>query len=285
MSNKMLSPLEVTEYVEQVGVKKASNRPIQTLFSGILAGAFIALGAFGSAVASHSIGNFGLSKTVAGLVFPVGLLLVLICGAELFTGNCLLSVAVAEKRISVGAMAKNLTIVFIGNLIGSLIIAGLVYAAGLLDFNHGGVAAYAIKVATKKANLTFGQALASGILCNIIVCLSVWGSYAAKDVAGKVLMGFIPIFVFVISGFEHCVANMYYFSAGMLSKLNPAYVELSHQPAEKLANLNMGGIVHNMIPVTIGNIIGGAVCIGLVYWFIYKKAPKKVETIKQNKAA
>lgn len=285
MSKNMLSPLEVTEYVEEVGVKKAKNKSIQTLFLGILAGAYIALGAFGSAVASHSVTNFGLQKTVAGLVFPVGLLLVLICGAELFTGNCLLSVAVAQKRISIKDMAKNLLIVFIGNFIGTVLIALLVYGAGLLDFNSGAVGGYAIKVATGKVNLTITQALFSGILCNIIVCLAVWGSYTAKDISGKVLMGFIPIFVFIISGFEHCVANMYYLTIGLLAKGNPVYVEASHQTAEKLANLNVMGIIHNLIPVTIGNIIGGSILIGLTYWFIYKKSEKNKEIIKENKVA
>lgn len=285
MSKNMLSPLEVTEYVEEVGVKKAKNKSIQTLFLGILAGAYIALGAFGSAVASHSVTNFGLQKTVAGLVFPVGLLLVLICGAELFTGNCLLSVAVAQKRISIKDMAKNLLIVFIGNFIGTVLIALLVYGAGLLDFNSGAVGGYAIKVATGKVNLTITQALFSGILCNIIVCLAVWGSYTAKDVSGKVLMGFIPIFVFIISGFEHCVANMYYLTIGLLAKGNPVYVEASHQTAEKLANLNVIGVIHNLIPVTIGNIIGGSILIGLTYWFIYKKSEKNKEIVKENKVA
>ncbi|WP_010293685.1 formate/nitrite transporter family protein [Clostridium senegalense] len=285
MSKNMLSPLEVTEYVEEVGVKKAKNKSIQTLFLGILAGAYIALGAFGSAVASHSVTNFGLQKTVAGLVFPVGLLLVLICGAELFTGNCLLSVAVAQKRISIKDMAKNLLIVFIGNFIGTVLIALLVYGAGLLDFNSGAVGGYAIKVATGKVNLTITQALFSGILCNIIVCLAVWGSYTAKDISGKVLMGFIPIFVFIISGFEHCVANMYYLTIGLLAKGNPVYVEASHQTAEKLANLNVIGVIHNLIPVTIGNIIGGSILIGLTYWFIYKKSEKNKEIVKENKVA
>lgn len=287
MSQNMLSPLEITEYVSEVGVKKAKNRPVQTLFLGILAGIFIALGGYGSSVASHNVTNFGLQKVIAGVVFPVGLLFVLICGSELFTGNCLLSVAVADKKISVGQMAKNLLIVFIGNFIGAALIAFLVYSAGLLDFNGGAVGGYAVKVAATKANLPMGQALSSGILCNIIVCLSVWATYAAKDVAGKALMGFIPIFVFVIAGFEHCVANMYYFTIGLLAKGNPVYIEASHISPEKLANLNVAGVAKNLLPVTIGNIIGGAVLVGLVYWFIYKKAAKKTveKAVSEKKTA
>lgn len=275
MDKISLSPLGVTEYVEEMGYKKANNKFSQTLFLGILAGMFIALGAFGSAVASHSIQNFGVQKFIAGLVFPVGLLLVVICGAELFTGNCLLSVAVAQRRISIKDMARNLTIVFVGNFIGAIIIASLVYGAGLLDFNHGALGAYVIKAATKKANLSFSEALFSGILCNIIVSLSVWATYASKDIAGKAIMGFIPIFVFVISGFEHCVANMYYFTIALYAKGISEFVINSHMAPQKLANLNVQGVITNLIPVTIGNIIGGGIIVGLTYWYIYKGSVKE----------
>lgn len=275
MNKSMLTPVEITEYVEGVGIKKANNKTVQTILLAILAGVFIALGAYGSSVASHSIDNVGLQKVVAGTVFPVGLMLVLICGAELFTGNSLLSIAWAEKKITTSQMLKNWVLVFIGNFIGAILIAVLVNAAGLL--NTGNVGGYAIKVAATKANLGFGAALASGVLCNVIVCLSVWGSYAAKDVTGKVLMGFFPIFAFVIAGFEHCVANMYYFSIGLLAKMNPVFVEASHVAPEKLENLNILGVFKNLLPVTLGNIIGGAVLIGLTYWFIYKgSSPKQV---------
>lgn len=281
MDKKMLTPAEITDYVEEVGIKKANNKSMQTLLLATLAGIFIALGAYGSSMASHSVTNVGLQKTVAGVVFPVGLLFVLICGAELFTGNALLSIAFAEKKITLGQMLKNWTLVFIGNFIGCIIIALLVFNAGLLS--TGTLGGYAIKVAATKASLPFGQALASGILCNIIVCFCVWGSYAAKDVAGKVLMGFIPIFVFVISGYEHVVANMYYFSIGLLAKSNEAFVELSHVAPEKLSHLTVGGIFNNIIPVTIGNIIGGAVFVGLAYWAIYKYIPSKKDVKKQEK--
>ncbi len=280
MDKKMLSPDEITTYVEEVGVKKANNKCVQTLFLGILAGVFIALGAYASTVASHGISDPGLQKFVAGIVFPVGLILVLVCGAELFTGNSLLSVAWAEKRITTGQMVKNWSIVWIGNFIGAAFIAILVFASGLLS--TGTVGGYAVKVAATKASIGFGPAIASGILCNIIVCVSVWGSYAAKDVTGKIFMSFFPIFAFVIGGFEHCVANMYYFAIGLLAKTNPVFVEASHVSAEKLDNLTISGIFNNLIPVTIGNIIGGAVCVGLVYWFIYKKCNKKKIKVKKE---
>ncbi|MEG0307733.1 MAG: formate/nitrite transporter family protein [Clostridium sp.] len=273
MDKKMLSPEEITTYAEEVGVKKVSNRWMQTLILGILAGMFIALGGYAAAVASHGIADPGIQKAIAGTVFPVGLILVLICGAELFTGNSLLSVAWAQKRITTKQVVKNWSLVWIGNFIGAIFIAILVFYSGLLS--TGTVGGYVIKVAANKASLGFGQALASGVLCNIIVCLGVWGSYAAKDVSGKILMSFFPIFAFVISGAEHCVANMYYFTIGLLAKMNPQFVEISHVSSEKIDNLNLVGIFGNIVPVTIGNIIGGSICVGLVYWFIYKKTNVK----------
>ena len=272
MDKKMLSPEEVCRYVEEVGIKKANNKPMQTLLLGILAGMFIALGAYASTVASHGITDPGIQKFVAGIVFPVGLIMVLICGSELFTGNSLLSIAWAQKKISTGQMLRNWFIVWIGNFIGAFLIAALIFASGLLS--TGTVGGYAVKVAATKASIGFGPAIASGILCNIIVCLSVWGTYAAKDVTGKVLMGFFPIFAFIIAGFEHCVANMYYFSIGLLAKTNPMFIETSHVAIEKLDNLSVVGIFNNLIPVTIGNVIGGAFCIGIIYWIIYIKTNK-----------
>lgn len=275
MDKKMLSPEEVCRYVEEVGIKKANNRPMQTLLLGILAGIFISLGAYASTVASHGITDPGIQKFVAGIVFPVGLIMVLICGSELFTGNSLLSIAWAQKKISTGQMLRNWGIVWIGNFIGAFLIAALIFASGLLS--TGTVGGYAVKAAATKASIGFGPAIASGILCNIIVCLSVWGTYAAKDVTGKVLMSFFPIFAFIISGFEHCVANMYYFSIGLLAKTNPMFIETSHVAIEKLDNLSVMGIFNNLIPVTIGNIIGGAFCIGIIYWIIYIKTNKSID--------
>lgn len=272
MEKKMLSPEEICNYVEEMGVSKAGNKAIKTLILGILAGVFIAMGAYASSVASHGIGDAGLQKLVAGLVFPVGLIMVLICGSELFTGNSLLSIAWAQKRISMKQMLRNWCLVWIGNFIGAAFIALLVYYAGLLS--TGNVGGYAIKVAATKASIGFGQAIASGILCNIIVCLCVWGTYGAKDITGKIFMGFFPIMAFVIAGFEHCVANMYYFTIGLLAKVNPAFIEGSHVTSEKLSHLNIKGVFSNLVPVTIGNIIGGALCVGIVYWFVYKKCEK-----------
>ena len=285
MEKSMLSPKEVCNYVENVGVQKANNKFIQTLILGILAGAFIAIGGFAAAMASHSIENVGVAKLVSGVVFPVGLMLVLICGAELFTGNCLLTVAYAQNKITLKEMLKNWTIVYFANLIGALIIVVLIYYSGLLSTNGGKLGGYAIKVAAYKCGLTFTQAFTSGILCNLVVSLAVWGSYAAKDVVGKVFISFFPIMAFVIAGFEHCVANMYYLLLGVFAKTNPAYVELSHQTADKVANINFTHIVQNLIPATLGNIVGGGIFVGLAYWLIYTKAASAKVNTKEKIAA
>jgi formate/nitrite transporter len=282
MEKQMLSPKEICNYVESVGVQKANNEFVHTLILGILAGAFIAIGGFSAAMASHSIENVGVAKLVAGIVFPVGLMLVLICGAELFTGNCLLTVAYAQRKITLKKMLRNWTIVYFANFVGAFIIVVLIYYSGLLSTNGGKLGGYAIKVAAYKSGLTFTQTFTSGILCNLVVSLAVWGSYAAKDVASKVLISFFPIMAFVIAGFEHCVANMYYLLLGVFAKSNPAYVELSHQTAEKVANINFIHVVQNLIPATLGNIVGGGIFVGIAYWLVYKQTTSKEVDAKQK---
>lgn len=285
MEKPMLNPSETCNYVASVGIKKANNQFVQTLILGVLAGAFIAIGGFSAAMASHSIENVGVAKLVAGIVFPVGLILVLICGAELFTGNCLLTVAYAQKKITLKKMLRNWTIVYFANFLGAFIIVVLIYYSGLLGTNGGKLGGYVIKVAANKCGLTFTQAFTSGILCNFVVSLAVWGSYAAKDVVGKVFVSFFPIMAFVIAGFEHCVANMYYLLLGVFAKANPAYVELSHQTAEKVANINFTHIVQNMIPATLGNIVGGGIFVGIAYWLVYMNVTPKEIHNKQKSVA
>lgn len=285
MEKPMLSPKEVCNYVESIGVQKANNQFIQTLTLGILAGAFVAIGGFSAAMASHSIENLGVARLIAGIVFPVGLMFVIICGGELFTGNCLLTVAYAQKKITLKKMIKNWTIVYFTNFLGAFIIVVLIYYSGLLNTNGGKLGGYAIKVAAYKCGLTFTQAFTSGILCNFVVSLAVWGSYAAKDIVGKVFISFFPIMAFVIAGFEHSVANMYYLLLGLFAKINPTYVELSHQNAEKIENINLIHIAQNLIPATLGNIVGGGIFVGLAYWLIYNKAALKDIDAKNKRAA
>lgn len=273
MEKLMLSPSEICDEVIKSGIKKANSLSIELLILSIFAGIFIALGGFAAAVFSHSIENIGVSKFAAGTVFPVGLMMVIICGGELFTGNALMVIPLYEKKIRLSRLIRNWVIVYFGNFIGAFLISLLIFNSSILDINSGKLGAYAIKAAVNKGSMSFINAFTSGILCNILVCIAVWGAYGAKSITGKILIIWFPIMAFVVSGFEHSVANMYYFSIGMLSKSNLTYVELS-KVGEKIANLDFIHVILNLIPVTLGNIIGGSLIIGTGYWLIYKHIPK-----------
>lgn len=278
------SPEEVVDLNIKAGVRKSNLPFIKMFLLGILAGMFIAIGGEASSLASHSVTNVGLARTITGAVFPVGLMMIVIVGGELFTGNTMIFMAVLQKETSMAKYIRNLVVVFISNLTGSLIIVFLTYFSGQWNYSGGGLGAYTIKVALGKVNLGFGTAFASGILCNILVCVAVLMAIAAKDIAGKVWGIFFPIFAFVISGFEHCVANMYYIPAGMIAKTNSVYTDKAFElygiTAENLENLNIFGMIKNMIPVTLGNIVGGAILVGALLIFINKKC--KQNTKKEN---
>lgn len=273
----MNNPSEVLELNMNGAIKKTSHPFFKLLVLAMMSGAFIAFGAVASSFAAHNIKNVGVAKLVAGCIFPVGLMLVIIVGAELFTGNCLISMAVFDKRVSVGKMIYNLVVVYFGNMIGGVLVAALTYAAGQWNQGSNLVGAYTIKVAVGKTGLSFTQCVASGILCNVLVCLAVLAAAASKDVTGKTLMSFFIILAFVISGFEHCVANMYYLFAGKIAASNTAYVNAAIDAygltADKITNaLSFGKIfINNLLPVTIGNILGGMVFTGLPFWFVNKK--------------
>ena len=289
MEKSMLNPNELCQAGINSAIGKSKLSSAQTILLGILAGAFIALGGFCSTVASHSISNFSISKLVSGLVFPVGLILVIICGAELFTGNCLMITAFLDKKIKLKSMLRNWILVYFSNFIGALIVVLLLYFSGSMGLNSGKLGATAIKTAYAKSTLTALKAFCSGILCNIIVCLAVWGSYAAKDVAGKIAIIWFPIMTFVVSGFEHSVANMYFLFIGLLAENNPIYAKASLLSNAELSKINMGTILHNLTWVTLGNIVGGALFIGTVYWIVYgknssneKASNKKIANIPTN---
>lgn len=269
------NPKETYDLVEEVGIKKTKKTWNQSLVNGILAGIFIALGGYAAASASHAITNYSLAKLVSGFIFPVGLILILCCGAELFTGNILLSVAVLGKKIRLNSMMRNWVLVYVGNLIGTLIAVYLIYNSGLLGSNHGGLGGYAIKVATKKVELGFSVAFIRGILCNILVCMAVWASYAAKTVIGKVLLIHLPIMAFIISSFEHSVANMYYLGLGFLAKNVPAFATASHMGTDAINKINISSIIGNIVPVTLGNIVGGVVFIAGLYYLSNRERLQK----------
>ena len=268
----------ITEVIEQNiqnGIKKTNLTTKKLILLGIAAGFFIGIGAEASSLAMHGISNVGLARTVAGAVFPIGLMLIVLLGGELFTGNCLISMAVYDKKEKLKGMIRNLTIVYISNFIGAALMAWMINNCGQLNFSDGGAGAFTIKVALGKVGIDPMQAIVSGILCNVLVCLAIFMAATAKDVAGKCIAIFFPIFVFVISGFEHCVANMYYIPAGIFAAHNPLYAakatELYGITAEQLSGLNFGTMFSNLVPVTIGNIIGGMVFVGLLYWYLYRK--------------
>ena len=281
MENNFNSPDQVILGNIKTGVVKAERSIPQMILLGIMAGAFIALGGATSNVAVHGIKDVGLSRALAGAIFPVGLMLIVFVGGELFTGNCLISMAVLDKKTSIGKMIRNLVIVYFSNLLGALIIDYLIFFSGELNYSGGGLGAYTIKVAIAKINISPVAGVTSGILCNMLVCLAILAAGAAKDITGKVWAIFFPIWAFVIGGFEHCVANMFYIPAGMLAASNPDYVakaeELYGITAEQCASLTVAGSLNTFSPVTIGNIIGGAVFIGLMYFLIVVKTGKKAQ--------
>ena len=272
------TPKEIIEGNMNGAVIKANLKLTKMIALGIMAGMFIALGGATSNTAVHAINNVGLARTLAGVIFPVGLLMIVLVGGELFTGNCLMVMSAIDKRIKVSQLIRNLVVVFISNLAGSLIIDFLIFYSGNLDYSDGGLGAYTIKVALSKATISPAKAIASGILCNILVCIAILMGAAAKDIAGKVLAIWFPIFAFVIGGFEHIVANMFYIPTGMLAATNPVYVakaeELYGITGEQLNQLNLSGLLHNFIPVTIGNILGGMVFIGCILYFINVQCDK-----------
>ena len=275
--NNFLTPPELAQSFVNVGVGKAKLPINKMILLGILAGVYIGFAAhLATTVATGwTIGGeaalFGLQKFFIGAVFSVGLMLVIIPGSELFTGNNLLTVALCHGKLGFGGVLRNWIPVYLSNLVGSILLALIIaLGSGLLDSKVGGTA---INIAYGKVAATDGHNVAfffRALCCNFLVCLAVMMAIAAKDISGKVWAIFFPIMAFVTSGFEHCVANMYFIPAGIFAKSFPAAVEASGKTAEQLEALNWGSMwSNNLITVTFGNIVGGAVFVGVVYYFLY----------------
>ena len=277
-----LTPPEITEATVQTGIKKSKMTIVNMIILGFLAGAFIAFAAEGSNMASFNLlarpETYGLGKVLAGAVFGTGLMMVLIAGGELFTGNTMIIAGVLEKKVSIKTMLKNWFFVYVGNFIGSIFIVYMMNQSGLFSSGDSMLGAVTIKIAAYKVGLTFTQAFFLGIMCNWLVCLAVWMAYGAKDMAGKIFAIFFPIWLFITSGFEHSVANMYYIPAGILAKGNKTLVDAAATlgvTPEKLNHLNWEAFfTKNLIPVTLGNIVGGGIFVAAVYWFVYIKSSK-----------
>lgn len=269
-----LVPAEIAIKAEHVGAQKTRLDVWSLLVLSLLAGAFIALGGmFATTVLAGADGvlPFGLSRLIAGVVFCLGLILVVLGGAELFTGNTLMVMALASGKVGLREMLRAWTIVYVGNFAGALGIAALVFLSGQYRFGDGSVAAVAMQIGLAKVTLPFAQALFLGILCNLLVCLAVWLSLGARTSTDKVLAILFPVSAFVVAGFEHSVANMYFIPLALFIRDGgPAdlVAQLALAPAA-LAQLTWPAFLTSLIPVTIGNVIGGSVLVGAVYWFVY----------------
>ena len=256
----MNSPKEVAQNYIETGIAKSKLPVGKALVLGVLAGMFIALAAAGATIASSTVASASLAKLISAVVFPGGLAMVVVAGSELFTGNCLIVIPVMQREAGVTGMLKNWLFVYTGNFIGSILVAALVVYGGTLALFSNAAAASAIHTAAGKVSLHFVDALFRGILCNFLVCIAVWMAFAAKDVVGKIIGVFFPVMLFVVSGFEHSIANMYYIATGLFASRNPTLLGAAQSafPNDAFTNLTWGRFfAANLLPVTLGNIIGG----------------------------
>ncbi|MDO4834662.1 MAG: formate/nitrite transporter family protein [Bacillota bacterium] len=268
-----LTPAEIIQKQSDTSVVKAEGGVLRLFILGILAGAFIAFGACGSLIASFNLtsdpSTFGMGKVLMAAVFPVGLMMVVMCGAELFTGNCLMVIGALDKRIRWSRIWRNWAIVYVGNFTGSILIALCAKVSGMWDSGGGMLGAMTVKTAIGKCGLDFLQALIMGICCNVLVCLAVWMATGSSETIGKIFAIWFCIGLFIVCGFEHSVANMYFIPAGMMAAGNDAYISLTGLDAGDLTVFNF--LVRNLLPVTAGNIIGGSLFVGATYRLIYRK--------------
>ena len=268
---------ETAELISIVGVTKASAAFGKLFVLGILAGVYIAFASTGSTVAASNLladsSTYGLGRCLVGAIFPSGLILVAIAGGELFTGNTMMLLPLSQRRITLSAMLRNWGIVYVGNFVGSFFVAWLVFCSGQLNEGNNLVGGVTIKIAATKCSLSFTEAFSLGILCNWLVCLAVCMAAMAKDTAGKVLAIFFPIWLFNTAGFEHSIANMYYISAGLLAKSNPAWLATVNLSPEMFASLTWTNFfLANLLPVTLGNIVGGGVFVALAYGYVQRQS-------------
>jgi formate transporter len=291
-----LLPPDMAKKAEEIGVKKANLDVWSTLVLAILAGAFIAQGAlFATTAWTDTVGKvpWGLARILGGMAFTLGLVLVVVGGAELFTGNNLLVMAWANRRISTPQLLRNWGIVYVGNLIGSVGTAVIVVTSQrFVTMANGGIGLTALNIANSKVHLGFTQAIALGILCNALVCLAVWMTYSARSTLDRIAVIILPISAFVAAGFEHSVANMYFIPVAIFIKIfapGTFWQGIGKLPAD-FADLTWSSFLYkNLLPVTIGNIIGGALLVGAVYWLVYLRKPaaakERIQTVSENLSA
>ena len=268
-----LLPPEMAMACEAAGATKAGRDAIGLVVLGLLAGAFIAFGAMFMTVAITGTGDlpWGVARLLAGLVFSLGLILVIVGGAELFTGDSLMIVAYASRRITVGSLLRAWSLVYVGNIGGGISTAALMFLAGQYGFGAGAVGKTALAIASAKAALPTIQLFVLAVLCNVLVCLAVWMSFGARSVSDKVLVIIPPITAFVAAGFEHSIVNLYLLPYGLAIKAwaGADFWAAIGQSAADYPALTVGGAFHNIVVATIGNLIGGSLMVGAVYWFVY----------------
>lgn len=268
-----MKPQEITEIISHAAISKAESSLPKLIILSVMAGIFIALGAQASLMGSYNLladaDTFGIGRLLMACIFPVGLMLVILCGAELFTGNCLMVIGIYDKRIKWAGLLRNWIIVYLGNFLGALLIVLAIASSDFWSNSEGLLGAVTIKTAAAKCSMGFGKAVILGILCNFLVCLAIWMATGAAETTGKILSCWFVIGLFVLSGFEHSVANMYFIPAGIIASGNEAYAGIA---GLDISFLTWGAfIVKNLLPVTIGNIIGGSLFVGTTYWLSYKK--------------
>ena len=273
-----LSPEEVAEKVVQISKNKSELQVLPMLLLGMLAGVYIGFGAELCIMVTHDLPKYlgvGFAKFVGGSVFSVGLMLVVIAGAELFTGNCLILTGVLTGTVSIRGMMRNWVFVYVANFAGSMLLVIIMYYSGLWRVDNFGVGAATLQTAVAKVNLSFLEACSRGIGCNWLVCLAVWLAVAGKDSISKIFGIYFPIMAFVASGFEHSIANMYFVPMALLLKGNAGVINVAGS-AQTINNLSWPTFfLNNLIPVTLGNIVGGAFFVGGIYYLAYLRKSEK----------
>lgn len=271
----LFSAAEQTANYAEVSVKKASMPLCKMMLMAILAGMLIAFSGCVTNIATYALDNGSTVRMISGLLFAFGLGMVILSGSELFTGNTLMTIGVLEKKIPLTGMLRNWIFVYIGNFLGSLLVAFLCARFGWLSAGNNALAAFAMKVAVGKMTMPFQNAFFMGFLCNVLVTLGVMFSLSAKDVPGRMMGAYAPVAVFVICGFNHSIADMNYCAMGLFAKANSAYAAVAEEAGVNLAKLTWGNyFAGNMLPVTLGNILGG-VFIGAMFWYVYLRKGKK----------
>ena len=270
------TPVEMLNFASDLGVVKVQRKIPSLLILAFFAGVYIGFAAVGSTMAAHNLlanpETHGLGRLLTGLVFAAGLMMVVLTGAEMLTGNTLIVVSVYDRKVSVKQMLINWLLAYTGNLLGGIFLAVLVSKSGVFALNGGLLGGTTVQIAANKTSLPFHSAFILGILCNWIVCTAVFVSFGSRDLVGKIFAIFFINSLFVMTGYEHSIANMYYIPAGILAAQSQQFVAMSQVSAENLANLTWANFaVKNLIPVTLGNIIGGALMVWTLFWLALKK--------------